>query len=889
MKIQLLSDNRIIGTTICEIVSFPTPRESNNGMQEALLRNYQEFERLLGEFYKLGVDTSTMIECIWITEPVEKQAFKSKIHVYFVIRKIGKDKKIVSSTLTYIEESVYQSLLARQYNVRKNIEQEGLFEFIHGLDKRSILSITKSEHCNYNINSIYPYYYADVVPLKNTENFKTVVTAMSQMKDCAISFQLFPVQFSSREIYYINELTAQLSRLSSGIMLHHQMYRDVSAVEPGKVMNYYNQQRGAANFLYNFIIFGERQNCLNLSAKCMSLLQAGKEEVCSAKFQCIDISSEGLSVEREFAIYPWNILNLLMTKYRNRNLLAGFALARELQRMPYIMTAGEAAAFFRLPLFEQGMTAIQSNQAAESLEQFDRAVVSESNILFGQLLANDGQSLVIGAPGNAFTKHALIVGTPGSGKTTFSIHLLLQFAKKGIPFLAIEPTKTEYRAMIDAVPNLQIFTPGNNRVSPFIVNPFIPPKGISIEQYIPSLSSAFNAAFSMPAPLDMVFLKAIRTCYTEYGWKDYSTIDDPDVHLFGMYEFILTFKKIIGGMNYGREVKGNIESGGLLRLTNLLEQNSNIYDTIHTISIEDLLSKPTVLELNAIENAEQKSLIMALLLINICVYTKHNVLGDGKLKNIMLIDEAHVLLSGSISQTDGAEAKESTVRALQNMIAEIRSYGTGIIIADQTPSKVSREIVANTDIKIMFRLVEADERRLIADSTNMNDSAMQKLSGLKVGEAYVFYNKLESPQIIKTKDIREQEGIRLSVTDQEINRRMTYWNTHRQLLKPFVECDYCELCTNVCDFDVRSNADYYANRIFSLYRKAIKDNGTFARVIMMVPEIIAGIKEDKTDCQEKKRLIFCTRLRLIRKVQLEMNVRLHPKDIKKLLLCEVKE
>ena len=79
MKIQLLSDNRIIGTTICEIVSFPTPRESNNGMQEALLRNYQEFERLLGEFYKLGVDTSTMIECIWITEPVEKQDRKSVV------------------------------------------------------------------------------------------------------------------------------------------------------------------------------------------------------------------------------------------------------------------------------------------------------------------------------------------------------------------------------------------------------------------------------------------------------------------------------------------------------------------------------------------------------------------------------------------------------------------------------------------------------------------------------------------------------------------------------------------------------------------------------------------------------------------------------------------
>ena len=150
-------------------------------------------------------------------------------------------------------------------------------------------------------------------------------------------------------------------------------------------------------------------------------------------------------------------------------------------------------------------------------ELLSEKVTDSKNIRFGTL--REDSSVVIGASLKAFTKHCLIVGMPGFGKTTFSVNLLLQFYDKGIPFLAIEPTKTEYRGMIDRVEKLQVFTPGNNRVSPFVINPFIPPRGITVEQYIPSLVTAFQTAFSMPSPLDVIFLKAIRTCYLQYGWN----------------------------------------------------------------------------------------------------------------------------------------------------------------------------------------------------------------------------------------------------------------------------------------------------------------------------------------------------------------------------------
>lgn len=185
------------------------------------------------------------------------------------------------------------------------------------------------------------------------------------------------------------------------------------------------------------------------------------------------------------------------------------------------------------------------------------------------------------------------------------------WTKFNIPFLVVEPTKNEYRSMIDIIPELQVFTPGKSNISPFIINPFIPPKNVTVETYISSLMTAFKAAFSMPSPLPDIFLAAINESYNEYGWRMDSTADDPHAEPFGMYEFIRVFKRKIRNMDYKGDVKSNIESAGVVRLVSLLEQNSNIYDNIHTIPLEDLISKPTVIELNAINNKEQKSLIMA--------------------------------------------------------------------------------------------------------------------------------------------------------------------------------------------------------------------------------------------------------------------------------------
>ena len=636
-------------------------------------------------------------------------------------------------------------------------------------------------------------------------------------------------------------------------------------------------------FLSNILTFGTKEDCAVLSNKIISLLQGGDSNIGGFEASYVDISKSIGSIINEFPNYIWNVSALLMYKYRNMKIRKYIPLSNYLYRLPLMMTIEELISFFRLPVYDGNMSGVEGTRYKKQREQLKEEVVSDSNIKFGQLISSDMKKVTIGCDERILSKHVLIVGMPGTGKTTFSINMMLQFAERNIPFLIVEPTKTEYRALIEQLPDIQIFTPGNVSVSPFIINPFIPLKGITVEQYKPVLVSAFMAAFSMPSPLDLLFQNAIQQCYTKYGWKDYSTSDDSDVTIFGLHEFILVFKKLLQTSNYSKDVKSNLETAGVMRLMNLIDMNSNIYDSINTIPIEDLILRPTIIELNSIENMEQKALIMALLLVDVCAYTKINSLSIGtRLKNVLMIDEAHVLLSpeGRGDNSD-ISAGSSTVSSLQRMLKEIRAYGTGVIIADQSPSKVTHDIIAATDTKIMFRLVEASERRLIANSTNMDAEMEETLSCLQVGEAYVYSTAFNKPQLVMTEDIREKKQIKLSIDNDLIRKLMHYWDNKQKLLCPYKECYLCGLYGDGCNYRIKADAEYisseaYAVCVDALYKNTDKKR-TVRGVFLSIPSLFAK-KIAAMGYGNDREFIICVRIKLFRKLQL--NDRLYKMDDK---------
>ena len=304
----------------------------------------------------------------------------------------------------------------------------------------------------------------------------------------------------------------------------------------------------------------------------------------------------------------------------------------------------------------------------------------------------------------------------------------------------------------------------------------------------------------------------------------------------------------------------------------------NLFDNYYSIPIEDLLSKPTIIELAAIENAEQKALIISLLLLSVLSYVNANYVGEGGLKNVILLEEAHVLLDSNMNSGQGEANPSSIAQGLiKRMLAEIRSYGVGLVIADQSPRKVGTDVVALTDMKVIFRLVEAADKQIIADSSNMSDAMIQRMSKLKPGEAFLFFNKLDEPEEVITPDYRLENNISISLSDEGIKSLSTYWENKPEMLKPYPECNVIHYCKQTCDYSQRILAREIARRI---YVKNFKPDSTdFELVKKVFSRISLLIKNELNDEPFTPELLSCVKVHLWRKIKYSTKIKINEKLI----------
>ena len=305
----------------------------------------------------------------------------------------------------------------------------------------------------------------------------------------------------------------------------------------------------------------------------------------------------------------------------------------------------------------------------------------------------------------------------------------------------------------------------------------------------------------------------------------------------------------------------------------------NLFDNYYSIPIEDILQKPTIIELAAIENSEQKALIIALLLLSVLAYVNANYIGEGGLRNFILLEEAHVLLDADTNSGGEGSADPSAIAQslVKRMLAEIRSYGVGIAIADQSPRKVGIDIVALTDIKVAFRLVEGQDKEILGNSTSMSETQIARLAKLKPGEAFLFFNRLDEPEEIITPDYRLNNQISISLSDDGIKQLSTYWSDKQDRLRPYPECAFAPCCEKCCDYNRRLLAREVARRIF---RKGVpmnaKDTEPVKKVFSKFTQLIQEELNDEPFSQE---LRSCVKVHFWRKLKYETRLRIRSANI----------
>ncbi len=340
-------------------------------------------------------------------------------------------------------------------------------------------------------------------------------------------------------------------------------------------------------------------------------------------------------------------------------------------------------------------------------------------------------------------QHIFISGVTGAGKTTTCQQILLQ---TDLPFLVIEPAKTEYRSLSKYIQDIEYYTLGNEKLSPFRFNPFEILQGESLSGHVDMLKATFAAVFPMEASMPYLIEEAVIRSYQDKGWDIHQNenlfYDDPwgcQGACFPILSEVLeTLKDVIASKNFGRDLQEKYEGSLISRLDNLtIGAKGRMLNTRNSVDITDMLQKKVVIELEDLRDEQDKSLMMALLMGRIAEAVKyeHRKM-KGNFQHITLLEEAHRLLAKPQAGEDNS--KRLGVELFGNLLAEVRKYGECLIIADQIPNKLAPEVLKNTNTKIVHRLFAADDRHAIGDTISLSDEQKDFLTMLKAGEAVVY-------------------------------------------------------------------------------------------------------------------------------------------------------
>ena len=345
---------------------------------------------------------------------------------------------------------------------------------------------------------------------------------------------------------------------------------------------------------------------------------------------------------------------------------------------------------------------------------------------------------------SALNKHIFITGVTGTGKTTTCQKLLLE---SELPFLVIEPAKTEYRILMnnEKTKDILIFTLGNDKVAPFRLNPFEFFEGESITSRVDMLKAAMEASFDMEAAIPQIIESAMYSCYEDYGWNidtdENEKFDNPydeGVYSFPTLEDLLNkVETEVTKHNFDDRLKKDYIGSITARLQGLLVgSKGQMLNSRRSIDFRELIEKKVVLEIEGIKNGTEKSLVMGFILTNLCEALRAKYNKDKHFKHITLIEEAHRLLS-KYSPGDSLNKKNS-IETFADMLAEVRKYGESLIIADQIPNKMTPEVLKNTNTKIVHKIFAEDDKEAIGNTISLSKEQKDFLSSLPTGRAIVF-------------------------------------------------------------------------------------------------------------------------------------------------------
>jgi hypothetical protein len=403
----------------------------------------------------------------------------------------------------------------------------------------------------------------------------------------------------------------------------------------------------------------------------------------------------------------------------------------------YIWTTDELSFIIRPPLIYAGANTLPNFEIRNVLFSAPSIRLQQGLATIGTILEHSNPtSYKFTLSKNDFNNHIIVAGITGSGKTTTIISLLKQLIEHQIPFLVLDPlNKQDYRSLIDL--GVHIYTFGKNSYNPLQFNPFEISVNMSIGNHISNLMGVFRSAFSMTFPVETMFDEALVKAYTEFCKMQGSDeilelshiIQKDRKYKFPTLQDILT---IIDDKTQSKERQTNYSIDvniAVSRRSTLLKNHlTDIFQT-NNHSMQDLLKAPCVVELGNIGDPERLHFVMGMFLLRFF----EEITANGRaseLQNIIVIEEAHRFMT---------PAQDKNHDIYEQILAEARGYGTGIIIADQMPGRLIPGVIGNTNTKLIHRI---DDKHTLNEMTGhiFSPEQQRSISQLQRGELVAIHN-----------------------------------------------------------------------------------------------------------------------------------------------------
>jgi len=437
-------------------------------------------------------------------------------------------------------------------------------------------------------------------------------------------------------------------------------------------------------------------------------------------------------------------------------------------QVPFAVTAGALAALAGLPRREvPGLRVLDFGYFDVTSETDGRAGgprpgragpqprVPEA-IELGAIL--DGQDRQVGTfrvPLATLNRHVFVTGATGAGKSQTVRHLLERLTRANLPWLAIEPAKSEYAAMagrVEGIGRVTVINPSDPRAIPLSVNPLAPEPGYPVQAHIDMVRALFQAAFDAEEPFPQIMSQALQRVYEANGWDVVTggglpgALAAPAVPTLEQLQH--TALQVIEDVGYGKELAADVRGFVDVRLRSLrIGSAGRFFEGGHPADIGDLLRGNVVLAIEDVANDEDKAFLMGTLIIRIVEHLRlgARIQKASGLRHVIVIEEAHRLLRNRGQDRSSSHA----VELFAGMLAEIRAYGEGMVVAEQIPAKLVPDVVKNTALKVVHRLPAQDDRQLVGAAMNLDDEQSRQVVSLEPGIAAVFADGMDRPLRIR--------------------------------------------------------------------------------------------------------------------------------------------